>query len=75
MKQIVSNKCHVLLGTMDQLVASIVLAKYPTEIVGKGFSANRELQGKIENKVDKYIKKIKFEDEFNSFVEKSSKEK
>ena len=70
-----SQGFHVLLGSLDQLIASIVLAKYPTEIVGKGFSTNRELQNKIENKIDKYIKKIKFEDEFNSFVEKTSKEK
>lgn len=68
-----SQGFHTLLGTLDQLIASIVLAKYPTEIVSKGFSANRELQTKIENKIDKYIKKIKFEDEFNSFVEKTSK--
>ena len=70
-----SQGFHVLLGTMDQLIASIVLAKYPTEIVSKGFTTNRELQSKIENKVDKYIKKISFENEFNSFVEKTSKEK
>ncbi len=64
-----------MLGTLDQLIASIILAKYPTEIVSKGFTTNRELQNKIENKVDKYIKKISFENEFNSFVEKTSKEK
>ena len=49
-----------MLGTLDQLIASIILAKYPTEIVSKGFTTNRELQSKIENKVDKYIKKISF---------------
>ena len=75
MKLIVSNKRHTLIGTMDQLIASIVLAKYPTEIVGKGFTTNRELQSKIESKVEKYIKKISYENEFNSFVEKTSKEK
>jgi len=70
-----SQGFHILLGTLDQLIASVILAKYPTEIVGKGFTTNRELQSKIENKISKYINKIKFEDEFNSFVEKTSKEK
>ena len=68
-----SQGFHVLLGSLDQLVASIILAKYPTEIVSKGFSANHDLQAKIESKISKYINKVNFENEFNSFVEKQVK--
>ena len=68
-----SQGFHVLLGSLDQLIASIILAKYPTEVVSNGFSANRDLQAKIEGKVFKYINKINFENEFNEFVSKVSK--
>jgi hypothetical protein len=70
-----SQGFHILLSSLDQLIASIVLAKYPTEIVSKGFSSSRELQSKIENKMEKYIKKISYENEFNSFVEKIKEKK
>jgi len=70
-----SQGFHTLLSSLDQLIASIVLAKYPTEIVSKGFSSSRELQSKIENKIEKYIKKISYENEFNSFVEKTKENK
>lgn len=68
-----SQGFHILIGSLDQLIASIILAKYPTEVVSNGFSANRDLQAKIESKVSKYINQINFENEFNEFVNKVSK--
>lgn len=69
-----SNGFHTLLGTLDNLAATIVLAKYPTEIVGRGFSINSELQEKVENQLLKYINKISYEDDFNRFTEKNKGE-
>ena len=66
-----STGFHTIIGSLDGIIASIVLAKYPTEIVSRGFSASNDVHDKIENKVTSYINKITYEDEFNTFVKNS----
>ena len=65
---------HTLIGTLDNLVASIVLNNYPTDVVSRGFSANAGIQESIENHMINYVNKITYDDEFNALVNsKSSK--
>lgn len=55
---------HILIGSLDNLVAAITLAKYPTEIVSRGFSSPQEVHERMEKKVKYYIDKISYETEF-----------
>lgn len=69
-----ANGFHVLIGSLDNLVASLILTRYPTEIISRGFSVNSELQEKIEQSITGYINKISYEEAFNSLAQKSAKE-
>ena len=66
-----STGFHTLIGSLDGIIASVVLAKYPTEIVSRGFSASNDLHDKIESKAVSYINKITYEEEFNALVKNS----
>ena len=66
-----SNGFHTLIGSLDNLIPTIILSKYPTDIVGRGFVTNNDVQEKIENILVSYINKISFDDQFNKLVQKS----
>lgn len=56
---------YSLIGSLDNLIASSIISKYPTELISRSFSANGDVQDKIEKIVDKYINKLSYESVFN----------
>ena len=63
-KHIDKSGFYAVIGSFDYLVASIILSKYPTEIISKGFATNTEIQNRIEKIFDKYINKLSYESIF-----------
>ena len=55
---------YALIGSLDYLIASIIVSKYPTEIISKGFIVNSEIQNRVEQIFDKYINKLSYESIF-----------
>lgn len=72
-KIVSKNGFYALIGSLDNLIASAIISKYPTELISRGFNANSEIQDKLETKVEKYINKLKYDDEFSNVVSKEKK--
>ena len=64
-KYIDKNGFYAIIGSLDNLVAAIILSKYPTELISRGFAANYDIQDKIEKKISTYLDKLSYESQFN----------
>lgn len=57
---------YAITGSLDNLIGSIILSGYPTDIISDNFKVSNELHSKIETIVSKYISKIKYSTELNT---------
>ena len=61
LKSIKQSGFYALIGPLDTLISEVVLAQYPTELVSKTMLTNPDVHRGIEEIMNKYMAKIKFD--------------
>lgn len=61
LKSIKQSGFYALIGPLDTLISEVVLAQYPTELVSKTMMTNPDVHRGIEEIMNKYMAKIKFD--------------